>query len=396
MTAIANNAPATKNTKAQKTFLMKPQKDIYQKNKNETTPEISAGSKQYFINFGASLNVQKMLPSKPATLTGLGAAGLGTTVAASSVCLDKIETAPQAVSDFHSNFMEGKYDEVLKSFNFAELWGGLPLEYSRRDFIKNLEEYAKKDPAVFEKLGIKPFYNEAHLKGFDGIIKPINDNSELSGEVNKFLFQNKVQTGNAAIDEALNEIIAFMPEFVSVIGRRQHHTHDYTVDIHTLIALQKAMKSKEYDTLNDEQKKLLKISILVHDLAKKTETVDREHPKNSSIYAQEIVSKGNFDENFQKRIVNMVKYHHWYQDYDCDNPHETACKFRYTGDFEVAAIMTAADIKAVGEGFGEMYLQKLPRVCEDVFSELDEFYETGNFALGDEINSDSVEFKKKL
>ena len=134
----------------------------------------------------------------------------------------------------------------------------------------------------------------------------------------------------------------------------------------------------------------------ITDLAKKTETVDREHPKNSSIYAQEIVSKGNFDENFQKRIVNMVKYHHWYQDYDYDNPHETACKFRYTGDFEVAAIMTAADIKAVGEGFGEMYLQKLPRVCEDVLWELDEFYETGNFALGDEINSDSVGFKKKL
>lgn len=409
MIIINNNHPSTKNIKYQRTFLNKQGKDFHQKDQNETAPEISNASTYHFVKFGASLNVQNVVKKVVPTRENLvhGMAGHGIALVTGVVCLDKIEdkekksmnrfeVTSQAVSDFHSNFMEGKYDDVLKSFDFSELWQGVPLEYSRTDFLKKLEMFAKNDPSVFEKLSIKPLYNGSYLKGFDGIIKPINDNSELSDEVNKFLFQNKVQTENAQLNTALNEIIAFMPEFISIIGRKQHHAHDYTVDIHTLIALQKAMKSKEYGSLNDKQKKLLKFSILVHDFAKKTEIVDREHPKNGLIYAQEILSKTNFDENFQKRIINMVNHHHWYQEYDYDNPHETACKFRYPGDFEVAAIMTAADIKAVGEGFGEMYLQRLPCVCNDVLRELDEFYATGNFSLGDQINLNSVGFEKKV
>ena len=66
---------------------------------------------------------------------------------------------------------------------------------------------------------------------------------ELNTEFDKFLYHNEVITGDLEFDKIINEIIIGMPDILLITGKPQHKTHNYTVDIHTMLVLQNALKN---------------------------------------------------------------------------------------------------------------------------------------------------------
>ena len=85
-----------------------------------------------------------------------------------------------------------------------------------------------------------------------------------------------------------------MPEFINVIGKQQHDTHHYSVDVHILTVLQEAMNNPEYKNLSNSDKTCLKFACLLHDIAKQEGITDDLHPEASALFARDIMRKYNF------------------------------------------------------------------------------------------------------
>ena len=100
------------------------------------------------------------------------------------------------------------------------------------------------------------------MTGYDGIIDLTKLSSEgIEGEVlqiaNDFILNNRVETGNSELDNALNGLIQGMPEFINTIGKQQHNTQAYSLDVHILEAYKTAITDPEYNSLSIYQKKWL-------------------------------------------------------------------------------------------------------------------------------------------
>ena len=257
---------------------------------------------------------------------------------------------------FFSN-KDKNLNDLLTSTDFT-VYGkkGLPLSYSRKQFwadlnnlICGLSEEQKKD--IFRKLDITPLNS-----GYDGIIdltKLLNEGIE--GKVlsisERFILKNSIETGNKELDNALNSLIKGLPEFINIIGKKQHKTQDYSLDIHTLTVLQEALSNPEYQSLTNEEKFCLKFAIIFHDIAKPEGVKDDNHPYVSALYAKDILNKSTIKipHNTKNRIYELVKNHHWLADYGTKkkSQEEIASFFRRKGDFKIARIMSEADLKGV-------------------------------------------------
>lgn len=252
---------------------------------------------------------------------------------------------------------------ILKNADFAKYGKqGIPLMYSRDKFIADLDRITSLMPYderqnVFDKIGIEPHYDyrSGRLDGFNGYLSYDNlnfkEDSELFDIVYGFLQENSVNTGDKNLDEALNALINGMPEFLSVIGKKQHGSHDYSVDIHILKVLQTALLNPKYSELSNKDKTALKFSIMLHDIAKREGELDSNHPQASADLSRNIISRYKFPLVFKQRIYELVKNHHWLKEYNSGekSAEDIAVIFRRKGDINIARIMAEADLKCINE-----------------------------------------------
>lgn len=175
-----------------------------------------------------------------------------------------------------------KAEKILQEFDFAQYGKeGLPLKYSRQKFNENVEKLLEDLEPQDVEIILKHFGLEKGNAGFDGLPnnKPF-DNNEVSANVRKvaqkvqkeienFTVNNEVIIADKDAKEVFDGLIKGCPEFTSIVGKEQHGTHAYSVDIHTLKVLQSAMNDPLYRTLSDRDKTIMKYSILLHDLGKK-------------------------------------------------------------------------------------------------------------------------------
>ena len=174
--------------------------------------------------------------------------------------LNSVITSTQTSKQDSINMMRGFFsnnnpelDEILENTDFTQYGkNGIPLKYSREQFLNDLScilDNASQDQkdVIFKKLGIIPAKTtENRILGYDGIIDltKLSQNG-IEGEVlkiaNRFIKENAVKTGDTKLDEALNSLIKGMPEFINIIGKKQHSSHDYSLDIHILSTLKEAL-----------------------------------------------------------------------------------------------------------------------------------------------------------
>lgn len=270
-------------------------------------------------------------------------------------------------SDFENGIKDN--EELIASFKKD----GIPLEYSRKDFISNLDEMLSKaghtrKREILEKLKIEPIYHEftGKMTGYNGVIdiSELNSKSRTESQIykecHKFLYQNRVNTGNDELDKALNTLIKGMPEFVNVIGKKQHKSHTYSVDIHSLLVLAKSMNNPDYKDLDEEDKFILKMTTILHDIGKREGERDHKHPYTSYKLTDKFIQKFDLKPHLKSRILDGVKNHQWLQTYNTtDDKEDIAGKIvkDYTSknDYKMALIIAKADLAATSNHVYELF-----------------------------------------
>ena len=279
-------------------------------------------------------------------------------------------------------------NSLLKTFD-----NGVPLRYGRKEFLKDFENYCKEfDKDIdkeAEKINIKLVYGyNGEIEGYNGYININNieyENVVLFNMVTNFLYSNEVKTQNPELNEQLNYIIKAFPEFINIIGKKQHNTHNYTLDIHTLLNLSECLKNPNYyKNLNAKDKGFLKLAVIFHDITKRENEIDSNHPRKSALFAKGCIPRILKDKDDQNRIYDIIDNHHWSKEYNTthdknEKAAELALRFRRPNDFEIAQIMAKADLIAVSEEFYHWYKDCLkPDKLKPIQDNLDFIYSSGN------------------
>ena len=212
----------------------------------------------------------------------------------------------------------------------------IPLEYTREEFITDINNFPESE---WVKCGITK-----GLDGFDGLLQ-LNSESKIHPYVELFL-NNKTTFESPYLKEYFDNILKEIPEFVGIIGKNQHKTHAYTVDIHTIKTLQSAYRNPLYETLTLENKIILKNAILLHDIGKKGGVIDHGHEFVSAEYAEKILKPSPIKEKIISDIIN----HEWFKDY-CQKTISAQDVLKRCHSPEISMIMAKADLANVNPEF---------------------------------------------
>lgn len=258
-----------------------------------------------------------------------------------------------------------KANKVFKEFDFAKYGtDGLPLKYSRKDFMNNVEDILNDLPTQ-DRVEILSHYGIEN-DNFDGLLnnRPFEDLSgyspefinaakKVQSEIDKFTTKNEVNIPDKEVKEILDGLIKGLPEFTSIVGKQQHRTHAYSVDIHMLKVLQDAMNNPAYSKLSDKSKTVLKFAAILHDVGKAAGVVDSNHFRTSANYMSSILDKFNLPTEMKHQIIDAVDNHHWFGDFNTDklSAQDVAVKCRRSGDLEVYKILAKADLANVSSTF---------------------------------------------
>ncbi len=207
---------------------------------------------------------------------------------------------------------------------------GLPLKYSRREFAQKLKDLVNNMPieeqqAILKKFNIELIYTGDSFELAD--IPKLPKNSELKtplerqikAEIENFIKNNEFQIDNAEMKAFLDDFIKVAPEFLLTVGKKQHATHEYTLDVHTLKVLQNTMEHPEYKNLSSEEKLILNVVTMLHDIGKRfidPKTPDENHASNSRKYAIPLLDRFNLDSNIKQRIIKLIENHEFFKDYN--------------------------------------------------------------------------------
>jgi hypothetical protein len=206
--------------------------------------------------------------------------------------------------------------------------------------------------------------------------------------VKRFSEQNSVTiAGNPELAKELNDIIKVFPEFLTTVGKIQHKTQDFSLDVHTLKVLQEIVKNPDYQTLSESDKKILQIAALLHDISKLEGVIDHTHPSESAFDAYYLLEKLQMNEHEKLKIYSIIKNHDWLQQYNADNitpeqqlivANDIAFELRNSNTFELSKILSEADLKSVhrNERFYHKYSSALSQGSDAVRESIQKFRES--------------------
>ncbi len=263
---------------------------------------------------------------------------------------------------------------------------GIPLKYSRDSFLTDLKtEFDKLSPEECQKLQRefnlklnKTSFNSVgvEIEGIPKIPEKLETESEknIAKIIRNFTEENETTFENPEMKELYDSIIQTIPEFTSVVGKKQHGTHKYSVDIHTLMNLNDNLRNIKMRGLDEESQKVLKYSTILHDLGKNfiaDGIPDSGHALRSVEIAKPILERLDLSEQTKKRILKQIKNHHWFKDYNqgITSPEQVVAKFETTQDFTIAEIMAKSDLKNVSDTFHYGCLDTTPELYPEKLAE---------------------------
>lgn len=363
--------------------------------------------------FSASLQLKKYFPLIPTTKQEYCTL-LPTLV--KSLGIATKELAPNDIQQFNQTAKTlGTALANLSDSDFNSLQ--LSQEYSKENFIKDTFEITKnlstqERQKVFDYFGFELYKNKNgtqadnnHHHKFSILGYPVNLNNgkkltsiddentrkvveQLRPFVIKYSENNKIFVSNSPqITESLNEIVKYLPEFRTAIGKIQHSTHNFDVAKHSLKVLQKIVQNPDYDTLNDSDKKIMLLAALLHDIAKAEGTRDSLHYVNSSFDSYYITKKFNLTRDEELKLYALINNHEWlgYVNKKDISENETikrqqsaAFDLQYDNLFDMEKIFTLADLKSVknNNGFYEKFKSDFEKHCSAVQENIKELKKT--------------------
>ena len=251
-------------------------------------------------------------------------------------------------------------DNALENLNMKKYGKkGLPLKYSHDEMLKDLKEslmalpYSERS-AIMNKFNIHTIGDElSDIPKLSQIPSTPNEEKILN-ILNKYAKQNSLQISDPALKAELENFIKDVPEFTFMIGKKQNGIHAYSLDSHTIQNLQKALKYAADANISDEQKEILKMSILLHDMGKQYKGVsvsDTGHAALSKQYAASILDRFNYSSETKNKILNLIENHHWFKDFNKGNITADQVVKMFGDDLTLAQIMAKADLESVSDTF---------------------------------------------
>lgn len=268
-------------------------------------------------------------------------------------------------------------DNALENLNMKKYGKkGLPLKYSHDEMLKDLKEslmalpYSERS-AIMNKFNIHTIGDElSDIPKLSQIPSTPNEEKILN-ILNKYAKQNSLQISDPALKAELENFIKDVPEFTFMIGKKQNGIHAYSLDSHTIQNLQKALKYAADANISDEQKEILKMSILLHDMGKQYKGVsvsDTGHAALSKQYAASILDRFNYSSETKNKILNLIENHHWFKDFNKGNINADQVVKMFGDDLTLAQIMAKADLESVSDTFHLEILEPGKKLSQTEFN----------------------------
>lgn len=319
-----------------------------------------------------------------------------------SIGLNAKPISDEVKADYYDalDSLENIYGEFMNT-DFTEVGAKLELKYSKAEFLKDIEKYLsrlserdrakvtnyfgfeyKQYPDGSRKMNGYPFNNEKE------VFRNPEYNAQVSATiegirtfVKNFSEENEIvpnDTISPTLAKELNKITKAFPELNTIIGKEQHKTHSYTVDIHSLNVLQNIMKNPRYRYLPDSDRHALQTVALFHDLTKLENAVDKTLPDFSAFDTYHLIKKLGMSEERNLQIYQLIKNHDFNEKYTPSNAQDYAYELRQGNNFLMECIMSEADLKAVdrGETFYSRYGGKLKDAEANVSKLVDHIQKT--------------------
>lgn len=292
----------------------------------------------------------------------------------------EISSANNNSKIFIQDIIQGKdksAEQVLKTFDFTQYGkNGLPLKYSRKNFVKDLKFVTMMFPKQKKAQMLGKFNLRLGQGDIDGIASLQGSDAngftdkKFQQHIEKF-YNNKVDIEDIKVQEAMQKIINGMPEFTMTIGKVQHGTHVYSVDIHTLEVLQKSLNHPEYENLSDEGKQVLKLSVLMHDFGKNGNVVTKGHARQSKADAKMVLENYDISQNIKDRVLNQVENHHWFESFNkgLTTADDVKNIFKTPEDLKIAKIMAKSDLESISPDFHRHILNEDKFLTQAEFDE---------------------------
>ncbi len=252
---------------------------------------------------------------------------------------------------------------VMRDYDFSHFGkNGITLKYPRTQFVSDVWDIVSKEVPEAQRANFLAKFNleEGQNGILDGVPVLAKLKTRTSGEkkmqylIEKF-YQNEIMIPeNLNTEAVLNKILKRHPEFVMMIGKPQHITHSYSVDIHTLELYRKALNNPIYSALSDDGKLILQHAVIMHDYGKKGGIITSGHAKLSKKYAESVLETyKDMSQSMKQRILNLIENHHWFEGYNKGylSAEDFAKLFPDFEDRQIAVIMAKADFETINPHF---------------------------------------------
>ena len=273
-------------------------------------------------------------------------------------------------------------NDVIRTYNFKQHGkDGIPLKYPRKNFINDIKKVLESVPENKQAELLAKFDLSLGENDIDGIptidnFVPIKKSEEkIFNLITKF-YNNKTSIKDPKAKKVFNNILKQHPEFAMTIGKPQHQTHIYSVDIHSLETLKKVVSTPEYENLSEEDKIVAQYAILMHDYGKKGNVITRGHATLSKDYAEKILDKKkDLNPETKDRILKLILHHHWFEGYNLGylTAENIAKDFVKPEDRKIAIMMAKGDFESVKPTF---HLRKLVKDKELTPEEYEETFKS--------------------
>lgn len=303
-----------------------------------------------------------------------------------------IDVSKEDIENFCHKFLANneKINNRIINFDYSLYKeSGLPLKYSRNDFIddlnnclKDTKEIQKAD--ILQKLEISAKIQNDKITDFNGFINTnkLNRNNTIEKNITdickKFLLNNEIQTNNKDFNETANALIKAFPEFINIIGK---NINNQTVDVHLFNTLAACLNNENYSKLDNTEKTVLKFVAIFHDISKNSKQGDYSHAKQSSKVAKNILYKLKFENNLKNEIINLIENHHWLECYQngSQSAFETAFALKNSGAMKIAKILTSAHLNT------ETEINNFNTNATEIEKNIDKINETGQIIFTNTI-----------
>ncbi|RME36659.1 MAG: [protein-PII] uridylyltransferase, partial [Deltaproteobacteria bacterium] len=237
----------------------------------------------------------------------------------------------------------------------------------------------------------------------------INDAFRRDRQVNRDFFEILRKEGCSAILRDMHHLCflnRYIPEFERIYCKVQHDAyHIYTVDIHTLFAVEEMEKlwsgayaeSKPLLTRvahDIEKKELLLLAILFHDIGKGE---GKNHSEKGAVLVRTIARRMGLNREDSERLEFLVRHHldmaHISQRRDLHDPaliEQFAQTMKMTETLKMLFLLTFADLKAVGP---DVWSEWKGFLLQELFEKTYGVMERGNFTA--DARSERVRNRKR-